>query len=143
MLRAQDEHELLTEQANVEGLPFTLVSHPCWRAPGITIFLPTNDPEGDELPALLAARAGAERTDGVPALRSNNVLLFQDPARAPRPDLMAVLRRNPRSVTFFPDLVDTRVSVSRLSTPGGSRQLSWRKRMRSGRTKCPHGRSVR
>src|SRR5512135_948667 len=61
VLRAQEEHELITEQANAEQLPFKLVSHACWRAPGITIFLPTDEPEGDELPALLAARGTAQR----------------------------------------------------------------------------------
>ncbi len=119
VLRAQDEHELVTEQANVEGLPFRLVSHPCWRAPGISIFLPTDEPEGDELPGLLAARATAERTDSVPALRSNNVLLVQDPARASRPDMMGLLFRNQRTTTSFPDLTETYVSVLRLRAPRG------------------------
>ena len=34
VLRAQEEHELLTEQATAEGVPFRLVSHMCWRRPG-------------------------------------------------------------------------------------------------------------
>src|SRR5512139_1066949 len=49
VLRAQDEHELLTEQALAEGLEFKLVSHAAWRAPGVTVFLPSTEPEGDEL----------------------------------------------------------------------------------------------
>jgi 2',3'-cyclic-nucleotide 2'-phosphodiesterase (5'-nucleotidase family) len=117
VLRGQEEHELLTEQANAEGLFFRLVSHPCWRAPGISIFLPTEEPEGDELPALLAARATAERTDSWPALRSNNGLLVQDPWAGLQKDLLAMLRSNARAATSFPDLVETRVTVSRLKAP--------------------------
>jgi len=122
VLRAQDEHELITEQANAEHLSFKLVSHACWRAPGITIFLPTDEPEGDELPALLAARPTAERIDSVMALRSNNVLLVQDPRR-PDPDLLALLNRNPRRASSFPDLVPTRVTMYRLRAPRGERAL--------------------
>jgi len=118
VLRAQDEHELLTEQANAERLPFRLVSHLCWRAPGITIFLPSDEPQGDELPALLAARATAERRDSVPALRSNNVVLVQEPRQA-GPDLLAMINRNPRRAAEFPDLVATQVSISWLRAPGG------------------------
>ena len=36
-LRSQDEHELLTERANQQRIPFKLVSHACWRAPGLAI----------------------------------------------------------------------------------------------------------
>ena len=118
VLRAQDEHELITEQANTEGLPFRLVSHSAWRAPGIAIFLPSDNPEGDELPALLAARATAERIDSVPALRSGNALLVQDPHHVD-PDLLAMLRRNPRAAAAFPDIIETRVTVYRLRAPQG------------------------
>jgi len=111
--RWQDEHELLTEQANVESVPFKLVSHMAWRAPGIVIFMSGREPTGDELPFILARRGDAERLDTVAALSSANVLLFQDPWR-PSPDLMAMLARNPRRQRDFPDLVPTRLSVSRM-----------------------------
>ncbi len=117
VLRAQEEHELLTEQANAEGLPFRLVSHACWRAPGVSIFMPTDEPVGDELPALIAARATAERTDSWPALRSNNVLLVQDPWLGLQLDLLEFLQRNPRSAISFPDLVETRVSLLQMNAP--------------------------
>ncbi len=94
------------------------MSHACWRAPGISIFLPTDEPEGDELPGLLAARATAQRIDSVPALRSSNALLVQAPWLQ-RHDLLAMLRRNPRSATAFPDLLETLVSVSRLRSLRG------------------------
>lgn len=111
--RAQDEHELLTEQAVAERQPFKLVSHLAWRAPGIVVFLPSEEPAGDELAYVLARRAEAERREGVRALISANVLLLQDPWR-PEPDLIAMMDRNPRRRTDFPDLVETRVTVSRL-----------------------------
>jgi hypothetical protein len=113
--RAQDEHELITEQANAEGVPFKLVSHLAWRAPGIVILFPGQEPDGSELPFVLAERGKAERLESVPALISANVLLVQDPWRA-EPDLLAMLERNPRRATDFPDLVPTRVTVSRLRT---------------------------
>ncbi len=118
--RAQDEHELLTEQANAEGAPFKLVSHMAWRAPGIVIFFPGQEPEGTELPFVLAERANAERLENVRALVSAGVLLLPDPWR-PEPDLLAMLERNPRRMIDFPDLVETRVTVSRLRTPEDQR----------------------
>lgn len=111
--RAQDEHELLTEQAVTEQRPFKLVSHLAWRAPGIVVFLPSEEPRGDELAYVLARRAEAERLENVPALISANVLLLQDPWR-PEPDLIAMMDRNPRRRTDFPDLIETQVTVSRL-----------------------------
>jgi hypothetical protein len=111
--RSQDEHELLTEQSSTEHVPFKLVSHMAWRAPGIVVFLTSDEPQGDELAYTLAHRAEAERIDTVRALVSANALLLQDPWRA-TPDLLAMIARNPRRVLDFPDLVETRVIVSRL-----------------------------
>jgi len=111
--RWQDEHELLTEQANAEKIPFKLVSHLAWRAPGIVVFMSGQEPKGDELPYILARHAESERLDTVHALSSANVLLFQDPWR-PAPDLMAMVERNPRRGRDFPDLVPLTISVSRM-----------------------------
>lgn len=111
--RAQDEHELLTEQAVAEKQPFKLVSHLAWRAPGVVVFLPSEEPLGDELAYAIARRAEAEQLESVRALISANVLLLQDPWRE-EPDLVAMMDRNPRRRTDFPDLVETRVHVSRL-----------------------------
>ena len=61
--RAQDEHELLREQANAEHVPFKLVSDMAWRAPGIVILFQGQEPTGTELPFVLAERARAERID--------------------------------------------------------------------------------
>jgi len=124
VLRAQDEHELLTEQALAEGLEFKLVSHAAWRAPGVTVFLPSEEPEGDELPAILAARDTAERIAAVPALRSGNVLIVQDPnPDRQEMDLLGLLMRNPRRATDFPDLDTTRVTVYRLRSIRGNRAI--------------------
>jgi len=113
-LRSQDEHELLTEQANRKGLPFKLVSHAGWRAAGLAIFLPSDEPDGDELPKLLALRASAERLGEVPALRSANALIVQDPDKpADARDLLALLRENPRATADFPDLRTARATVYR------------------------------
>ena len=113
--RAQDEHDLLVEQASREGQPFKLVSHLAWRTPGIVVFLSSEEPDGSELSWIIAHRGEAEVLDMVPAFLSANVLLLQDPWR-PAPDLMAMLDRNPRRRAEFPDLVETRVRVSRLRT---------------------------
>ncbi|MEY4609629.1 MAG: hypothetical protein RL625_1846, partial [Gemmatimonadota bacterium] len=118
--RQQDEHELLTEQAHAEGISFALVSHVAWRVPGIVVFLPGAEPEGDELEWVLANRGTAERAGEVRALRSENGLLLQDPWQ-PGPDLLGMLLRNPRQRLDFADLVETTVTVSRLRQPAGNR----------------------
>jgi hypothetical protein len=118
--RAQDEHSLLTEQANAEGAPFKLVSHLAWRVPGIVVFLPGQEPLGDEIEFAVSARHEAERIDTVRALVSANVILLQDPWR-PDPDLIAMVNRNPRRHLDFPDLVPTTVTVSRLRSPRDQR----------------------
>lgn len=118
--REQEEHELVTEQANSESLSFKLVSHKCWRAPGLTIFLPSDEPRGDELPSILAGLDSAEIYTNVPALRSKNVLLVQEPKR-PYPDMLAMAQRNPRQVRDFAELKPTTVTLYRLRVPQGER----------------------
>ncbi|MDQ8146042.1 MAG: hypothetical protein P3A27_08245, partial [Gemmatimonadota bacterium] len=110
--RAQDEHELLTEQARAEGQTFKLVSHVAYRAPGIVVFLPSAEPTGSELAEVIARRAEAEVATEVRALASATVVLLQDPWN-PEPDLLAMLQRNPRRLSEFPDLVPITLRVSR------------------------------
>lgn len=126
--RAQDEHELLTEQALIEKKTFKLVSHLAWRAPGITVFLASDEPAGDEILDIMARRSEAERVEMVPALLSDNVLLFQDPWRIqtpagidPEKELLKMIERNPRRHSDFLDLVPISISVSRLRTAKGKR----------------------
>lgn len=118
--RSQEEHELITEQANQEKIAFKLVSHKCWRAPGLTIFLPSDEPKGDELSSILEALDSAEIYPQVPALRSQNVLLVQEPKR-PNPDMLAMARRNPRQQRDFPELEEIKVTLYRLRGPEGER----------------------
>jgi hypothetical protein len=121
-VRYQDELDLITEQASAEHLAIHLVRHTAWRAPGLVIFFPSQEPNGDELPGLLAARDSAERIDSVRAFRTNNGLLVQDP-RHTDPDLLALLRRNPRTASSYPDLVEVRVTMYRFRGAEGARAL--------------------
>jgi hypothetical protein len=110
VLHSQDEHELVTEQANMEHLPFKLVSHACWRAHGLVIFLPSTEPKGNELSMILAKKDSAEKLTHQRALMTQNVLLVQDPYRQ-SPDMLNLLKRNPRSTVDFPELSETEVSI--------------------------------
>ncbi|MDZ4706878.1 MAG: hypothetical protein SH818_00635 [Saprospiraceae bacterium] len=110
VLRSQDEHELLTEQANTEKLTFKLVSHACWRAPGLTVFLPSDEPRGNELFRIISKKDSITRLTRIRAFRTQNVLLLQDPYRNKR-DLLEMVLRNPRQKIDFPDLRETEVTV--------------------------------
>ncbi len=122
VLRAQAEHELLTEQANARGTRFRLVSHPAWRMPGFAAFQTSEAPRGDELPQILAARDTIELVDSVPALHSENVLIVQDPWRD-GPDLLQWIEDNPRTSTEFPDLHRTVVRMRRMRTSRDDRVM--------------------
>lgn len=120
--RSQDEHELLTEQARAESLAFKLVSHMAFRAPGIVVFLPSKEPTGNELAEVIARRDQAEVAKRVRALASATVVLLQDPWNED-PDLLAMVERNPRRRTAFPDLVPTTLRVSRLRNAADDRVI--------------------
>ena len=120
--RAQDEHELITEQARTEGQTFKLVSHVAYRAPGIVVFLPSSEPTGAELAEVIARRGEAEVAPRVRALASATVVLLQDPWNE-EPDLLAMLERNPRRMAEFPDLVPTTLRVSRLRSAADDRVI--------------------
>jgi NAD(P)-dependent dehydrogenase (short-subunit alcohol dehydrogenase family) len=122
VLRAQQEHELLTEQANAREVPFKLVSHPAWRLPGFAIFQTSEAPHGDELPEILAARDTIEQLDSVPALRSENVLIVQDPWREGA-NLLQWIEENPRTRVEFPDLRRTVVRMRRMRTHRDDRAM--------------------
>ncbi|MBT8220316.1 MAG: hypothetical protein KJP00_10845 [Bacteroidia bacterium] len=108
--RFQEEHELITEQANKDSLEFKLVSHACWRLKGFTIFLPSDEPQGSELELIINQRASWESLDTLDALVSNDALLFQDPGRD-KVDMMQMLRENRRSSREFPDFRPSKVQV--------------------------------
>lgn len=108
VLRSQNEHELLTEQANTEHKKFRLVSHLCWRAPGLIVFMPTTEPKGNELSSILSKKDSSTIFTHQRALISQNVMLVQDPNRKST-DMLNMLLRNPRQGIDFPDLRETQV----------------------------------
>jgi hypothetical protein len=110
VLRSQNEHELLTEQANTERKKFKLVSHLCWRAPGLVIFMPTTEPKGNELSGILSKKDSSTIFNHQRALISQNVLLVQDP-NYKATDLLNMLQRNPRQTIDFPDLKEIEVKL--------------------------------
>jgi len=119
-IRYQKEHELLTETAVRDSISFKLVSHLCWRAKGVTIFLPSDEPEGHELADILAKRSEMIHIGNLPALRTDNVLMFQDPKKI-KSDLLQMIRDNERSGRDFPDLTDVSVNVYETKTEKGDR----------------------
>ncbi|MEO5582981.1 MAG: hypothetical protein ABIR66_09825 [Saprospiraceae bacterium] len=110
VIRSQEEHELVTEQANTEHLPFKLVSHACWRAHGLVVFLPSTEPKGNELSKILEKRNAAKKLIHQRALMTQNVLLVQDPRRTSQ-DMLNLLKRNPRTALDFPEMEETEVSI--------------------------------
>lgn len=75
--RFQSEHEMATEFAVKNQMKFKLVSHACWRAQGVTVFLPSDEPDGSELDLILKERSKWEELGLVQAYETHNVLLFQ------------------------------------------------------------------
>ena len=108
--RFQKEHELLTEQAIKSSIEFKLVSHACWRGKGVTIFLPSDEPEGGELELILAKRDQWEYQGHLEAIRSENVVLYQDPERD-QSDMLDMILRNENASKEFPDLEMSYVEV--------------------------------
>ena len=108
--RFQKEHELLTEQAIKNSIEFKLVSHACWRGKGVTIFLPSDEPEGGELELILAKRDQWEHQGHLEAIQSENVILYQDPERNGS-NMIDMILRNENAQREFPDLEMTYVEV--------------------------------
>lgn len=118
VMRSQEEHELVTEQANSEQKPFKLVSHACWRAPGLVVFLPSDEPRGNELPRILAQKDSVIPFKKYRALKTHNTLLVQDPGRR-RPDMLAMMLNNPRQKSDIPDLTETQVTLYSMTIRNG------------------------
>jgi len=118
VLRSQEEHELLTEQANTDSLQFKLVSHACWRAPGLVVFLPSDEPRGSELARILAKKDSAIKITHYKALKTPNALLLQDP-RLRLPDMLAMIRRNPRQQIDFPDMIGIEITIYSMTIRDG------------------------
>ena len=110
VLRDPDEHELIVEEAQRSGDPVRFATYQCWRSSSVTIFSPSADLDQEDLRAFLAAPAS--NNDGLqtlPILRSNNVTMLQ--LEDDLPDLLEVVRNNPRASIDYPDLVPATASV--------------------------------
>ncbi len=115
--RSQEEHELVTEQANKENYSFKLVSHACWRAVGLAVFLPSDEPKGNELSKILKQKDSATIYK-VEGFKSLNALLLQDP-QLTNPNLLDMMKRNPRQTQYFPDLNKVDLTVYALTVKNG------------------------
>lgn len=122
VLSDPDEHELLTEASNRDGNELQLATYAAWRAPGVSVFRPGADLEPEGFEAFLAAPPEMSAVVQRPALRSNNVTMFQDAVHADV-DLLALTKSNPRAAVEFPDLVDASVSIWR-GVDGTGRELA-------------------
>ena len=110
--RFQKEHELVTEYAIEKDVKFKLVSHACWRTKGLTIFLPSDEPEGGEFQEIINSRQSWEVLESYPALRTNNVLMFRDPDRVDF-DMLNVVLQNERTYRAFPEIEKVNIRIYR------------------------------
>ncbi len=111
-IRFQKEHELLTEMAIRDSIGFELVSHACWRSKGVTIFMPSREPAENELELILVNRPQWEDLGNIEAIRSDHVLLFQDPNRG-KQDMLEMIRAHPGVKEDYPDFRSARVRIFR------------------------------
>jgi len=110
--RFQSEHELATEYAIEKEVLFKLVSHACWRSKGLTIFLPSDEPDGHELDLILQERKNWEVIESYPALKTNNVVMFRDPDRLDF-DMLGIVLKNERTKRTFPEMKEINVRLYR------------------------------
>ncbi len=110
--RFQSEHEMATEYAVEKDIKFKLVSHACWRAKGLTVFLPSDEPEGNELDQILNERNKWEVLGPIEAQLTHNVLLFQDPDRVDI-DMLRIVLQNPKLATDFPETRQVQIKLYR------------------------------
>ncbi len=116
--RFQNEHEMITDWANEKELEFKLVSHACWSSKGITVFFPSDEPVGDELDHVLNTKNHWEYIRDISALRTNDVLLFQDLERNDI-NLLEVIRSNPLIASQYPEVREVSLQVYRTILEGG------------------------
>ncbi len=110
--RFQSEHELVTAYAVENDIKFKLVSHACWRAKGLTVFLPSEEPEGEELELILNQRNQWEDLGSTEALMTHNVLLFQDPDRTDI-DMLRIFLNSPNLGITFPETRPVQIKLYR------------------------------
>ena len=110
--RFQNEHELVTEYAIENEIEFKLVSHACWRTLGLTIFLPSDEPLGHELDLILDQRNEWEVLESYPALRTKNVILFEDLDRTEY-DMLNLVMNNKRTLQDYPEIERVQIRLYR------------------------------
>ena len=110
--RYQKEHELITDLAIDRDIPFKLVSHACWRAHGVTVFMPSDEPEGHELELILADTSSWEYLPSLPAIATHNVLLLNDVERDSI-DLINLFEEHKLSNALYPESEKIEVDVYR------------------------------
>jgi hypothetical protein len=110
--RFQSEHELLTKFALENDIEFKLVSHACWRSKGITIFLPSDEPEGPELDQILDKQANWEVLESYPALRTNNVVMFRGPDRD-EVDMLDIILSSEKTPRAYPEIERIEIRIYR------------------------------
>ncbi|MEE9371785.1 MAG: hypothetical protein V3V00_01905 [Saprospiraceae bacterium] len=108
--RFQEEHELATEYAIKKDVEFKLVSHACWRGLGITVFMPSDEPKGDELPIILEKKDQWKLIGSHPALKTKNVILFRDPERQ-NFDMLNIIMSNNKTLRKFPEIRQVNVDI--------------------------------
>ena len=110
--RFQSEHELVTDHAIKNEIEFKLVSHACWRALGLTVFLPSDEPLGHELDLILKQRSNWEVLESYPALRTKNVVLFEDLDRREH-DMLNIIMSNQRTLKDYPEIEEIQIRIYR------------------------------
>lgn len=117
VLRDPDEQDLLFDAADKLKATRTVTSYTCWRAPGVVIFDPSGDLAIEDLPAFLASAPALSPVGDKPILRSNNITMLQDPAKA-TPDLLA-LTLGSEKAKGFPDLQQATGALSTTKSAKG------------------------
>ena len=110
--RFQSEHEVVTGYAVENDIKFKLVSHASWRANGLTVFLPSNEPKGEELELILDKRNQWEVFGRTKALMTHNVLMFQDPDRT-EIDMLNIFLNSPHQGVSFPETKPVQINLYR------------------------------
>lgn len=111
-IRFQSEHEMATEFAVENNLKFKLVSHACWRAQGITVFLPSDEPDGSELDLILNERSKWEALGPTQAYATHNALLVQNYAQYDI-DMLHILLNNKKVPVEYPEIKKVPVKLYR------------------------------
>jgi hypothetical protein len=110
VLRSQEEHDLIIEQANSKKIDFKLISHACWRAKGYTAILPSHEPIGFELQEILEKKDQAKSIQNWKGYRTPHVMLVQDPTHA-KIDQIELFMNHPRRQAIYPEIKEIDIKI--------------------------------